>query len=91
MFPQTPDLEIDKIVMPDPDLRLFLIAALHFELATGAHRLKLVPKRLVDFLELRVLFGSAVARQMARTAVVRRVGRAGQVPPCCLSSFFLIA
>jgi hypothetical protein len=65
--------------MSDPDLHLFLIAALHFELATGAHRLKLVPKRLIDFLELRVLFGGAVARQMARAAVVRRVGRAGQI------------
>jgi hypothetical protein len=63
--------------MSDPDLRLFLIAALHFELATGAHRLKLVPKRLVDFLELRVFFGGAIARQVAWTAVVRRVGSAG--------------
>ncbi len=53
-----------------PSGRLFLIATLDVQLATGTHGLKLLPERFVDFLELRVLFSSPVARQLAGAAVV---------------------
>ena len=49
---------------------LFLIATLDVQLAIGTHGLKLLLERFVDFLELRVLFSSPVARQLAGAAVI---------------------